>query len=74
MGLNHMLIQSNGDKVENPRTYGTLKSLSYTAKIFARKQKESKSYQRQKLSVAFIHEKCVSTLRPTSQTNASLDL
>jgi putative transposase len=58
MGLNHMLIQSDGNKVENPKYLRQAQNrLSIQQKIFARKKKESKNYQRQKLSVAFIHEK-----------------
>lgn len=58
LGLNHMLIQSDGQKIENPRYLRQAqKRLAIQQKIFARKKKESKNYQRQKLSVACIHEK-----------------
>ncbi|WP_272682409.1 IS200/IS605 family element RNA-guided endonuclease TnpB [Providencia sp. PROV120] len=58
LGLNHMLIQSDGQKIENPRYLRQAqKRLAIQQKIFARKKKESKNYQRQKLSVARIHEK-----------------
>lgn len=58
LGLNHLLIQSDGQKTENPRYLRqTQKRLAIQQKIFARKKKESKNYQRQKLSVARIHEK-----------------
>ena len=58
MGLNHILIQSNGDKVENPRHLQQAQNrLAIQQKIFARKQKESKIISVKKLSVAFIHEK-----------------
>ena len=58
LGLNHMLIQSDGQKVENPRYLRhAQKRLAIQQKIFARKKKESKNYQHQKLSVARIYEK-----------------
>ena len=58
LGLNHLLIQSDGQKIENPKYLRQAqKRLAIQQKIFARKKKESKNYQRQKLSVAFIHEK-----------------
>lgn len=58
MGLTHMLIQSDGHKQENPRYLRQAQQrLAAQQKILARKKKESKNYQRQKLSVACIHEK-----------------
>ena len=58
MGLTHMLIQSDGHKEENPKYLRQAQErLAVQQKIFARKKKESKNYQRQKLSVARIHEK-----------------
>ncbi|MDH1469744.1 RNA-guided endonuclease TnpB family protein [Shewanella sp. GD03713] len=58
LGLNHLLIQSDGQKIENPRYLRqSQKRLAVQQKIFARKKKESKNYQRQKLNVARIHEK-----------------
>lgn len=58
LGLNHLLIQSDGQKIENPRYLRQAQNrLSIQQNIFARKKKESKNYQRQKLSVARIHEK-----------------
>ena len=58
LGLNHLLIQSDGQKIENPRYLRQAqKRLAIQQKILARKKKESKKYQQQKLSVARIHEK-----------------
>ncbi|NNG77446.1 IS200/IS605 family element transposase accessory protein TnpB [Acinetobacter sp. ANC 4277] len=58
LGLTHMLIQSDGDKVENPRYLKKAqKRLAIQQKIFSRKKKESNNYRRQKLSVALVHEK-----------------
>ena len=58
MGLNHLLIQSDGQKIENPKYLRQAqKRLAIQQKIFARKKKESKNYQRQKLNVACIYEK-----------------
>ncbi|SDY35353.1 RNA-guided endonuclease TnpB family protein [Acinetobacter kyonggiensis] len=58
LGLTHMLIQSDGDKVENPRYLKKAqKRLAIQQKIFSRKKKEAQNYRRQKLRVACIHEK-----------------
>ncbi|MBT0886115.1 MAG: RNA-guided endonuclease TnpB family protein [Acinetobacter towneri] len=58
LGLNHLLIQSDGQKIENPKYLRQAqKRLAIQQKIFARKKKESKNYQRQKLNVACIYEK-----------------
>ena len=58
LGLTHMLIQSDGDKVENPRYLKKAqKRLVIQQKIFSRKKKEAKNYRRQKLRVARVHEK-----------------
>ena len=58
LGLSHFLIQSDGQKIENPRYLRQAQNrLAIQQKIFARKKKESKGYQRQKLSVARIYEK-----------------
>ena len=58
LGITHLLNLSNGDKVDNPKYLSnSSKRLAAQQKIFARKQKTSKNYQRQKLSVARIHEK-----------------
>ncbi|WP_250852437.1 transposase [Acinetobacter sp. ANC 5414] len=57
-GLEHMLIQSGGEKTENPRYLRKAqKRLAIQQKIFIRKKKESRNYQRQKLSAAHIYEK-----------------
>lgn len=58
LGLNHLLIQSDGQKIENPKYLRQAQNgLAIQQKIFARKKKESKNYQRQKLNVACIYEK-----------------
>lgn len=58
LGLNHLLIQSDGKKIENPKYLRQAQNgLAIQQKIFARKKKESKNYQRQKLNVACIYEK-----------------
>lgn len=58
LGINHLLIQSDGQKIENPKYLRQAQNgLAIQQKIFARKKKESRNYQRQKLSVARIHEK-----------------
>ena len=58
LGLEHMLIMSDGTKHDNPRYLRQAKNrLAIQQKIFSRKNKESKNYQRQKMAVARIHEK-----------------
>lgn len=58
LGLNHLLIQSDGQKIENPKYLRQAQNrLAIQQKIFARKKKESRNYQRQKLNVACIYEK-----------------
>ena len=58
LGLNDILIMSDGTKVKNPHHFRNAQTrLAIQQKIFARKKKESKNYQQQKLSVARIHEK-----------------
>lgn len=58
LGLNYLLIQSDGQKIENPKYLRQAQNgLAIQQKIFARKKKESKNYQRQKLNVACIYEK-----------------
>ena len=58
LGLSHLLILSDGSKFDNPKYLANAsKRLAIQQKIFARKQKQSKNYQRQKLTVARIHEK-----------------
>ena len=58
LGISHLLTLSDGSKFDNPK-YLTNASqrLAIQQKIFARKQKQSKNYQKQKLAVARIHEK-----------------
>lgn len=66
LGIQHLLTLSDGSKFDNPKhLVKASKRLTIQQKIFARKQKQSKNYQRQKLAVARIHEKV---------RNARLDL
>lgn len=58
LGISHLLNLSDGSKFDNPKHLAKAsKRLAIQQKIFARKQKQSKNYQRQKLTVARIHEK-----------------
>ena len=58
LGISHLLNLSDGSKVDNPKHLAKASQrLSIQQKIFARKQKTSKNYQKQKLAVARIHEK-----------------
>lgn len=58
LGINHLLTLSDGTKFDNPKYLSkSSKRLAVQQKIFARKQKQSKNYQKQKLAVACIHEK-----------------
>lgn len=58
LGISHLLNLSDGSKVDNPKHLAKASQrLSAQQKIFARKQKTSKNYQKQKLAVARIHEK-----------------
>ena len=58
LGISHLLNLSDGSKFDNPKHLAKAsKRLAIQQKIFARKQKQSKNYQRQKLAVARIHEK-----------------
>lgn len=58
LGINHLLNLSDGSKFDNPKHLAKAsKRLAIQQKIFARKQKSSKNYQKQKLAVARIHEK-----------------
>lgn len=58
LGLEHLLIQSDGTKIDNPRYLKQSQNrLAVQQKIFARKQKASKNYQRQKRAVAAMHER-----------------
>ena len=58
LGINHLLSLSDGSKFDNPKHLANAsKRLAVQQKIFARKQKQSKNYQKQKLAVARIHEK-----------------
>ena len=58
LGIHHLLNLSDGSKFDNPKHLSKASQrLSAQQKIFARKQKQSKNYQKQKLAVARIHEK-----------------
>lgn len=58
LGISHLLNLSDGSKFDNPKYLANAsKRLATQQKIFARKQKQSKNYQKQKLVVARIHEK-----------------
>ena len=58
LGIHHLLNLSDGSKFDNPKHLSKASQrLSIQQKIFARKQKTSKNYQKQKLAVARIHEK-----------------
>lgn len=58
LGISHLLTLSDGTKFDNPKHLAKAsKRLAVQQKIFARKQKQSKNHQKQKLAVARIHEK-----------------
>ena len=58
LGISHLLVLSDSSKVDNPKHLSKASQrLSIQQKIFDRKQKSSKNYQKQKLAVARIHEK-----------------
>ncbi|SJM69351.1 RNA-guided endonuclease TnpB family protein [Psychrobacter piechaudii] len=58
LGISHLLVLSDSSKFDNPKHLAKASQrLSIQQKIFARKQKTSKNYQKQKLAVARIHEK-----------------
>lgn len=58
LGLSHLLILSDGTKIDNPKHLSkSSNKLVIQQKIFARKDKTSNNYQKQRLTVARIHEK-----------------
>lgn len=58
MGLSHLLILSDGSKFDNSKHLAkSSNKLTIQQKIFARKDKTSNNYQKQRLTVARIHEK-----------------
>lgn len=62
LGLSHMLILSDGSKIDNPKHLSKAsQQLAIEQKILARMDKNSKNYQKQKLIVAQIHEKVSNT-------------
>lgn len=60
LGLTNFITTSNGLKIDNPKfLYKLSKKLTKAQKILARKKKDSKNYQKQKIKAARIHEKVV---------------
>ena len=60
VGINHYLIDSDGTKTDNPKHLNVaLRHLKREQRKLARKKKGSNNRQRQKLTVAKIHEKIV---------------
>lgn len=58
LGITHLLNLSDGSKFDNPKHLSKAsKRLAIQQKIFARKQKQSKNHQKQKLAVARIYER-----------------
>ncbi len=58
LGISYLLNLSDGSKFDNPKHLANAsKRLAIQQRIFSRKQKQSKNYQKQKLAVARIHEK-----------------
>ena len=58
LGISHLLNLSDGSKFDNPKHLAkSSQRLTIEQKVFARKQKTSKNHQKQKLTVARIHEK-----------------
>lgn len=58
LGISHLLNLSDGSKFDNPKHLANAsKRLAIQQKIFARKQKQSKNHQKQKLAVARIYQK-----------------
>lgn len=58
LGISHLLNLSDGSKFDNPKHLAKASQrLSAQQKIFARKQKQSKNHQKQKLAVARIYER-----------------
>ena len=58
LGISHLLNLSDGSKFDNPKHLANASQrLSAQQKIFARKQKQSKNHQKQKLAVARIYQK-----------------
>ena len=58
LGISHLFNLSDGSKFDNPKHLANAsKRLAVQQKIFARKQKQSKNHQKQKLAVARIYEK-----------------
>ena len=58
LGISHLLNLSDGSKFDNQKHLAkSSQRLAIEQKIFVRKQKTSKNHQKQKLTVARIHEK-----------------
>ena len=62
LGLTHFCIDSNGDKINNPRTTRKYaQKLKFEQRRLKNKQSGSNNYQKQKLKVARIHAKIADT-------------
>jgi putative transposase len=58
LGINHLMILSDGTKVDNPRWFRESQAkLKKAQQHLARKTKGSKRYQEQKLKIAKVHQK-----------------
>lgn len=58
LGLNHFIIDSQGNKIENPRFYRKSESkLKILQKALSKKEKGSKRYLKCKKKIALLHEK-----------------
>ena len=62
LGLTHFCIDSNGDKINNPRTTRKYaQKLKIEQRKLSKKEKGSSNYQKQKLKVARVHAKIADT-------------
>ncbi len=58
IGIRHFLIDSEGNKIENPKYFlNTLKKLRAQQRTLSRMKKDSHNRAKQKLKVAILHEK-----------------
>ena len=58
LGLTHLAICSNGEKFEALKSYRNMKKkLAREQRKLSKKQRGSKSYERQRIRVAKIHER-----------------
>ena len=64
VGLNHLLVLSNGIKINNPRHYvKAQKQLKHAQQALSRKQKGSRNRHKQRLRVAKLHERVANCRR-----------